>query len=284
MIFAMTESFRQKMLGGGVVVGPFVKTTDPAFVEIAGHAGFDFVILDLEHGPASLTEMQNLLRAAECAGILPIIRVADSREISIAKALDIGAKGVQVPNVESAAQAEGVVRAAKYAPSGSRGVCRFVRAAEYSNLERTLYFSRANQNLVIVQVEGLKGIENLDEILRVNGIDIVFIGPYDLSQALGVGGQIDHPAVQAEMRNVIKAAQEKSIVVGTFVDTIENATKWRETGVQYLSYSVDVGIFYEACRSIVARTRGGPTSSRAPAAARHGCCGQREQCSRQETG
>jgi len=84
----------------------------------------------------------------------------------------------------------------------------------------------------------------------------VFIGPYDLSQALGVTGQVDHPAVQGKMKDVITAAGKKNIVVGTFVDTIENAHKWKETGVRYLSYSVDVGIFYEACRSIVSAISG----------------------------
>jgi 4-hydroxy-2-oxoheptanedioate aldolase len=132
-------------------------------------------------------------------------------------------------------------------------VCRFVRAVKYSGRERSAYFRKANQALVIVQVEGLKGIENLEVILAVQGIDIVFIGPYDLSQARGVTGQIDHPAVQGKMKDVITAAGKKNIVVGTFVDTIENALKlkWKETGVQYLSYSVDVGISYEACRNIV---------------------------------
>jgi 4-hydroxy-2-oxoheptanedioate aldolase len=247
----LIRTFKQKMDGGGVVLGPFMKTTDPGFVEITGYAGFDFVILDCEHGPASISEVQNLVRAAQCAEILPVVRVPDSREISIDKALDIGAMGIQVPNVETAEQTRSIVRAAKYAPAGNRGVCRFVRAAEYSNIERSEYFKQANETLVIVQVEGLKGIENLGGILEVEGIDVVFIGPYDLSQALGVGGQVDHPAVEGKMKDVTKAAGRKNIVVGTFVDTIENAAKWKNAGVQYLSYSVDVGIFSEACKSII---------------------------------
>ena len=130
-------------------------------------------------------------------------------------------------------------------------MCRFVRAAKYSGRERSAHFRKANQALVIVQVEGLKGIENLEAILAVQGIDIVLIGPYNLSQALGVTGQVDHPVVQGKMKDVVTAAGKKNIVVGTFVDTIENVHKWKETGVQYLSHSVDVGISYEACRNIV---------------------------------
>jgi len=256
MMLQMIESFRAKIVRGEVVTGPFMKSTDPAFVEIAGYAGFDFVILDREHGPGTISEMQNLLRAAQVAGVLPIIRVPDSREISIDKALDVGAMGIQVPSVESAAQAREIVRAAKYAPAGSRGVCRFVRASNYSSIERSAYFRQANRTLVIVQVEGLKGIENLRDILAVEGVDIVFIGPYDLSQSMGVAGQIDHPSVQEKMREVIAAAAQRKVVVGTFVDTVENALKWKKTGVQYLSYSVDAGIFYEACRSIVSAVGG----------------------------
>jgi 4-hydroxy-2-oxoheptanedioate aldolase len=195
--------------------------------------------------------MQNLVRAAQCANTVSVIRAPDSHEVSIAKALDIGAMGIQVPNVETADQARSIIDAAKYAPEGTRGVCRFVRAAEYSNIERSQYFKQANEILVVIQVEGLRGIENLDGILEVDGIDVIFIGPYDLSQALGVGGQIDHPAVEEKMKDVTRAARRRSLVVGTFVDTIENALKWKRAGVQYLSYSVDVGIFYEACKDIV---------------------------------
>jgi 4-hydroxy-2-oxoheptanedioate aldolase len=109
-------------------------------------------------------------------------------------------------------------------------VCRFVRAAKYSGRERSAYFQKANQALVIVQVEGLKGIENLEAILAVQGIDIVLIGPYNLSQARGVTGQVDHPVVQGKMKDVVTAAGKKNIVVGTFVDTIENALNMEGNG------------------------------------------------------
>lgn len=243
------ESFKKK-IAEGAVAGPFMKTGDPAFVEACGYAGFDFAILDTEHGPVSYESMQNNIRAAEVSGLMPIIRVQDGSEASIGKALDIGALGVQVPQISTAAQAEEAVRNAKFFPKGVRGVCRFVRAAHYSATERSEYFAKANETIVILQLEGQEAIDNMEEILAVPGIDIVFIGPYDLSQSLGVPGKVDAPIVAEKMQQIVDKAKELGIDVGTFVDTPAAAAKWKNAGVKYLSYSVDVGIFHDACRQI----------------------------------
>jgi len=246
----MLDSFVEKLKNGKHVLGPFMKTGDPAFVEIAGYAGFDFVIIDMEHGPTNELALQNHIRAASCAGVLPIVRVGKLDEVSIARTLDVGALGVQVPQIETAEDAALAVRYAKYAPEGMRGVCRFVRAANYSAKDRFEYFKEANRSLLVLMLEGSKAIENMDSIFDVDGIDIVFIGPYDLSQSLGVPGQIDHPLVEERMRFVIEKAKAKGIVVGTFADQPATAKKWKDLGVQYIGYSVDVGIFYEACKSL----------------------------------
>ena len=228
MGMAKTEEFYRK-IRSGYVIGPFMKTCDPAFVEAAGYAGMDFVILDMEHGPASVESLQNHIRAAQVAGVLPVVRVGSYGDIS--RVLDIGAGGVQVPQVSSAKEAEAVVREAKYFPQGERGVCRFVRAARYSALEKQEYFRRANQALVIIQLEGQKALENLDEIMEVPGIDILFIGPYDLSQSLGVPGQTTHPAVVEQMQEIVERAKKKHILVGTFTDSEKTLKRWSDAGV-----------------------------------------------------
>ncbi|HEY5587095.1 MAG TPA: aldolase/citrate lyase family protein [Ruminiclostridium sp.] len=247
--------FKEKLNQGESVIGPFMKVSDPAFVEVAGYAGFDFVILDTEHGPGSIELMQNLIRAAIVAGVLPIIRVQDGSEASIGKALDIGALGIQVPQVQNGEEAKEIVKKAKFYPKGERGVCRFVRAANYSAMDRFEYFRAANDALVILQLEGQESIKNIDEILKVEGVDIVFIGPYDLSQSLGVPGEITNPIVIEKMQYIVDKAKEKNIIVGTFLDDIESIKRWKDAGILYLSYSVDVGIFLEACRSIVKSSR-----------------------------
>ena len=233
------------------VTGLFMKTTDPAFVEAAGYAGMDYAILDMEHGPASINQVQNNIRAAQISGMLPIVRVEKLCEHAILQALDIGAAGVQVPKVSSAEQAQMVVKYAKYFPEGERGVCRFVRSARYSHTPKENYFKDANhENIVIIQLEGGGVLSELDAILNVKGIDIIFVGPYDLSQSLGLTGQTSHPEVMAAMKEIITRTNAVGIATGTFIDSPESYIGWKNAGVKYLSYSVDVGLFYEACKAI----------------------------------
>jgi len=248
-ITKMTEIFREKL--DKQVFGVFSKTSDPAFIEIMGHAGLDYVIIDLEHGPNSVQTAQNLVRAAQISGVFPIVRTKESCASVMCEALDIGAGGLQIPQITSKSEAEAVIARVKFHPDGQRGVCRFVRAADYSAKDRFEYFKDANKSVIILQIEGEAGIANIDEILDVTGIDIIFIGPYDLSQSLGLTGQVGHPQVEAKMLEIVKKCGEKGVTVGTFADTPESAKKWRSSGVRYISYSVDVGIFYDAVRGLV---------------------------------
>ena len=154
-------NFREKINRGEPVYGPFMKTSDPMFVEIAGIAGFDFAILDMEHGPTSLQDQQNNVRAATLRGMLPIIRINELSENAIGSALDIGACGIQAPQITNADEAARVVEYSKFFPQGMRGVCRFVRAADYSSMPRESYFKSANDAVIVIQLEGKEAIENL---------------------------------------------------------------------------------------------------------------------------
>jgi len=250
-MLAMIETFRRKLAAGGVY-GPFSKTSEPGMIEALGYAGFDFVILDLEHGPNNILSVQNLLRAAELSGVFPIVRVKEDVLSSISEALDIGAGGILCPKVDSVARAHRIIETAKFAPLGQRGVCRFVRAARYSDLDRFDYFKAANQSLVILGLEGLEALAQLSDILTLPGVDIIFIGPFDLSQSLGLAGQIDHPEVEAKMSEVVECCQRAGISVGTFCETPKGATKWRRAGVRFISYGVDLSLFYQACHETAA--------------------------------
>jgi len=249
----LRENRLKKILREGkVAIGPFMKFSDPAAVEIAGYAGFDFVIIDLEHGPLSIERAQDLVRAAELVGVTPVIRVSENSSSTILRALDIGAQGVEVPHILTGEDAKRAVEAARFSPEGERGVCRFVRAAAYSHLDRYQYFKKSNEEIiVIVHIEGLEGIANLKDIVEVSGLDILFLGPYDLSQSCKVPGQIDHPMVVEKMQRAVEIARKREVVVGTFVETRDEAKKWIKAGVRYISFSVDVGIYYQACARIV---------------------------------
>lgn len=245
---------RERLKNGEVLIGIFCKTTAPEFIEVIGHAGFDFCILDMEHGPANLETIQNLTRAAELSGVLPIVRTRDMTPESVAQPLDLGVAGIQVPQVSSKAEAEAVVDAAKFAPAGHRGVCRFVRAAQFSALDRASYFSKANDALVILQLEGTH-LSEYEKIADIAGVDILFIGPYDLSQALGIPGEIEHPRVLEEMQKIIAIAKRKNKTIGVFADSLTQTQRWIQAGVQYIAYSVDVGLFHTACRDTVCAIR-----------------------------
>ena len=237
---------------GKVVFGPFMKFTDPAAVEVMGFAGFDFVIIDEEHGPISMESAQNMIRAAESVNITPIIRVGNNDEALILRALDIGAQGIEIPQINSRSDAVRVVKSVKYSPQGERGVCRYVRAANYSSMDKFAYFKSANdETMIIAHIEGVEGINNLNEILSVSGIDVIFIGPYDLSQSLGIPGEVNHSLVVEKMKEVISKCNKKKIAVGTFADDIETARTWVSLGVQYMAFSVDVGILYNISKTIV---------------------------------
>lgn len=248
----MKNNLRSKLGEGKPVIGSFVKITDPAVVEIMGRAGMDFAIIDMEHGPYNIQTAQNSIRAAEVVGISPIIRVGKNDPVDILRALDIGAEGVEVPQIGDAEDAKLMASASRYHPMGDRGVCRYVRAAGYSSIERHKYFETANQRTVtIAHLEGVKAIRNLDEIMAVEGLDILFIGPYDLSQSVGVPGDVTHPLVLKQMEEVIAKAKKAHKILGTFADDIAAAKRWMDAGVMYIAISVDVGIFYNACRNIV---------------------------------
>ncbi len=250
MLKHLITDFREK-LQDSYVLGPFSKTTDPSFIECMGFAGFDFAIIDMEHGPTTVESAQNLIRAAQLAGILPLVRVKEDVFSLIGSVLDIGAGGVLIPHVNTIDYLKRILDNAKFAPKGQRGVCRYVRAADYSSKRKEEYFKLSNDNLIIIQVEGLEAIKNIDDIISFGGFDVMFIGTYDLSQSLGVIGQVDHPLVREKIDEVIEKCRATDIVVGSFADTAEDAKKLIEIGIKFMSVSVDVGIFYEACRDIV---------------------------------
>ena len=249
----MIENYLKRTLNEGkVAFGPFMKFTDPAAVEIMGFAGFDFVIIDAEHGPISMENAQNMIRAAESVNITPIIRVGSNDEVLILRALDIGAQGIEIPQINSRSDAVRAVKSVKYSPQGERGVCRYVRAANYSSMDKFKYFESANkETMIIAHIEGVEGINNLDEILSVSGIDVIFIGPYDLSQSLGIPGQVNNSLVVEKMKEVVLKCKQNKVAVGTFADDVETAKSWVSLGVQYMSFSVDVGMLYDISKTII---------------------------------
>jgi 4-hydroxy-2-oxoheptanedioate aldolase len=252
----MQRDIKAELRHGRVVLGPFFRIPSPDLVEIFGEAGFDFIIIDQEHGPVSTETASNLVRACDLVGMAAVVRVPDNLPWLIQHALDIGALGVQVPQVGTVADAERAVRSSKFAPLGTRGVCRNVRAARYSARDRFKYFEESNRDtLVVVHIEGKEGVDHLAKILEVPGLDVIFLGPYDLSQSLGIPGQVDHPRLRSTMEEAIKMCRRAGIAAGTYADNIDVAKRWADLGVQYIAVGIDTAVIYNLTRQMVAEFR-----------------------------
>jgi 4-hydroxy-2-oxoheptanedioate aldolase len=233
------------------MIGIFSKTIDSNFVEAAGIAGLDFIILDQEHGFVNDYQLTNHVRAAKATNMLSFIRVPFLNSNHIGKALDSGAAGVMIPNISTKEEAVKAVQYAKFYPLGARGICRFVKAAQFGTQERGEYFTNENKKVLILQVEGLEGIQNLESILSVEGIDYIFIGPYDLSQSIGLPGEIFNPIVLEKIERIIDTSKFYKKKIGIFTDTKEDILKYKDLGVKMIAYSVDVNIYLNALKSIL---------------------------------
>ncbi len=230
---------KEKIMKGGVAYGVFMTGYGPTTVEMLGHIGFDFVILDAEHSPIDIESCENMVRAAESANITPLIRVAMNIRQNILRHLDTGAMGAQIPMVENGEDARAVVESIKYPPEGKRGLAG-VRAADYG-IPKSLgeYVKEANRELMtIVQIETVKAAENIKEIIAVPGIDVFFIGPNDLSSDMGFPGQQNHPEVQKMITNLVNAIRAAGKAAGTTAYDYELLRKNKERGFQYICYGL----------------------------------------------
>ncbi len=251
-----TNSLKQKLTEHKCVIGTFLEIPAPAVVELLGLAGFDFVVVDREHGPIDTGECEELIRAGLSTEISVMVRVPDRGPATMAQPLDHGAAGIHVPHVSSAEMARCAVHATKYHPLGERGTQPYVRAASYRSFPTAHYLATANdETLLVAQVEGVEGIANLEPVLRVEGIDVGFVGPYDLSQSLGIPGQVKHARVKEAIIGAVRLASTTGKWIGTYCDEPETALEYKKLGVSYLTVSIDAGIFLAGARSLVAKLR-----------------------------
>ncbi len=242
---------------GGNVVGTFVKITDPSAVEVLGLAGFDFFVLDNEHAVMSRQSMVDILRAAELSEIVPIVRVRENRAVEILQALDSGALGVQVPHVNTKEDALAVVQSVKYAPEGHRGFASSHRAGAFGFLDPIEYVRQSNeQTLVACYCETREATLNLPEIVSVTGLDVIFIGPWDLGQSLGIIGQLDHPDLGRNIDRIIETTRRAGKAVGIIASGAEEAGQWLARGVQYVTISSDLGMIASQAKQLVKSLKG----------------------------
>ena len=235
-----TNKTKAKLKAGEPVYGCISRYPDAAFNEFLAWQGWDFIVFDGEHGSLEPYDIENLVRVAELRDVTPIARVPTNQPHIILRFLDTGAQGIHVPWVNSGEEAERVMQAAKYQPRGLRGLAG-IRAADYGQtIPLGEYIQQANaETLIIVHIETVEAVDRLDEYLAIDGLDVLFLGPTDLSQSMGVAGQRTHPDVIAGMSKVVEATKGTGIATGTLVSTAEEALFWREKGLHYIATSVE---------------------------------------------
>jgi 4-hydroxy-2-oxoheptanedioate aldolase len=196
---------------GGLALGTHVGgIPDPQIVEIIGLAGFDAAFIDMEHTSVDLHDVQAMVLAAEHVGITPIVRTPGFDPAFILRLLDMGVQGIQVPHVQNAEAARAAVKAVRYPPQGERGMAAGSRAAEYGRVPLTEHMAQSNREILLAcMIEDMEAVERIDEIAAVDGVDLLAVGPSDLSRSLGVSGTPDHPRLIAAIDRV-RAAAAKS--------------------------------------------------------------------------
>jgi len=243
----MWSEIRTRVLKGEVLYGTMIRQgRDPGVTTLVGQVGFDFVFIDMEHGPYSLETVADLIRGARSTGCAPIIRVPGIERYFISRVLDAGADGIMVPMLSTREQAERAVRYAKYAPMGKRGVGLRTGQTDYTGMKGSDLTEQANEKiLVIAQIENREGIANIDEIMSVGGIDLAVMGPNDLSYNLGYQGQTDHPKVVEEIQKVVEACRRCGKHSGTHMGSLEQLLYWKAHGMTFIAYNTDTGLLYK---------------------------------------
>jgi 2-dehydro-3-deoxyglucarate aldolase len=232
------------------LIGSWINSASPIVTEIMAAAGFDFLCVDVEHSAVDLPQTQALFQAARSGNPAchTIVRLHGVDYSLVKRFLDIGAGGVIAPLVNTPEQAEQLISATKYPPTGNRGV-GFCRANSYG-LDLEQHFEHANDDIMVaVQIEHHEGVDNIDAILNVKGVDAVFIGPYDLSASLGVTGQFGHPTYIEARNKVLDACDRHGIIPGIHVVQPEPAELLQriKEGYRLLGYSLDITMLIEAC-------------------------------------
>jgi 4-hydroxy-2-oxoheptanedioate aldolase len=243
----LINKVKEKISNGEKVLGVFLGIYSPSLIEMIGYSGYDFVVIDDEHGAFSHSEIENMVRAAELVGLVPIIRVSYDPS-SIQKALDRGAKGIQVPMVNTKEDAERVVKRAKFPPHGQRGAAFAIRAARFGRDGGESYFMEADENLLIsVHIETPEAVNNFKEIMSVPGIDMAFIGSTDLSVNMGFKAELaNHPEVKQSIHELFRIANENGFKVGTVAANSAGAANSFKMGACYVGitgHSVIINAF-----------------------------------------
>ena len=247
----MKKNLKERMRKGEFTVGSWITLGHTSVAEVMAQAGFDWLVVDMEHSSITLAEAQRLVQVIELSGVTPLIRVNKNDPSLIKQAMDIGAHGVIVPMVNSAQEARDAVAAVNYPPLGKRGV-GLARAQKYGFGFEEYKKWLEKESVVIVQIEHKDAVENFEEIVGVSGVDGFIVGPYDLSGSLGVPGNFKHPLMVKSLSDIRKKTKSTGALAGLHLikPDLKEFQKKKAEGYKFLAFSLDTLLLGSACRQI----------------------------------
>ena len=244
------RALRARFLAGEATIGTFIGLGSVAAAEVCAAAGLDWVLVDLEHGGGSEAQLGAIVAAAGAYGTATLVRVEQPERIRIGRALDAGAAGLMFPRISSAAEAAEARRHQLYPPAGDRGVASYNRAARWTLDTGAL--DRANEQSVgIVQIETREAVDDVTAIAATPGVDVLFVGPQDLSYALGVPRQFDHPRFEAALDAVLAACRDAGKVAGILANDRAGVERYRERGFGFLAVGSDATLLAATVRGAI---------------------------------
>lgn len=245
------KNLKKRIKQGETLNGCWINLGSSVTAEIVGLAGFDWVLIDLEHGAGGEKDVLFQLQALEHTPSAPIVRVESSDRQRIHRVLDLGAEGIMCPRITNATEAKEVVSGLHYPPEGSRGVAKMVRATGFGK-NFSGYSKEAKDNIVgIVQIETIEVLDHLDDIASLEGVDVLFIGPADLSMAMGIFGQFDHPLFKEAISSTVNAAKKAGKATGILLFNPEDYTTYHKMGIRMIACGADATFVADGARTMV---------------------------------
>ncbi len=253
---------RQRLKQGELLLGQLaLEFFTPGLGPILDAAGLDFVIYDMEHGRCDIGLLEQMIASCRGSRIVPMVRVPDLNFAPLSRVLDLGARGVMVPRVETREQTEEIVRALKYGPLGKRGVATGI-AHDLYRPGTAGFFAQSNEEIpIIIQLETVRAFQNLDAIVSVPGVDVAWVGHYDLTVSMGIPAEFNHPRLLQGMDDLVAACNRHGVAPGFLPPTPESAAHWISKGFRMISLGSDIGVFLDGMRKFRAFvTKGDPTA------------------------
>ena len=245
----MSQSLKKRLAKKELTIGSWIQIGNTDVAEIMAKAGFDWLVIDMEHSAISISQAHSLIQVIDLSGCVPLVRLSSNDPVLIKRVMDAGSHGIIVPNVNSVDDAVAAVKAVRYPPDGTRGVGLW-RAQGYGFDFDKYKEWQATESVVIVQIEHIEGVNNLEAILGAKGVDGFIIGPYDLSASLGIPGEFEHPDFKKALDKVFHASRQMNALMGTHVvmPDVSAVKKRINEGYRFIAYSIDTLFLGQSCR------------------------------------